>query len=259
MHRATLFVLPLVLSSQVATLPTFDAASVKQNTSPEPRSEFHTNPDGVTITNYRLQFLIPYCFRIAVYQMAGVPPWLSINKYDIIARAPHNSSEDQLRVMLQQLLADRFKLKFHREHRDVTGYALMPAKDGPKLIVERRESHEGDGRIGAGRGVARGHMITASQLAEALALYLERPVLDQTGIDGLFNFELHWTPDETQPQLGPPQAPGAPPGAPPPDQPTTWPSLFAAVQEQLGLKLIGERTSIDMFIIDHLQETPTEN
>jgi len=125
MLRAAFFVFPLVLFGQVAAPPAFEVASVRQNSSPEPQSEFHTSPSGVTITNYRLQFLIPYAFRIAVYQVAGAPTWLETNKYDIVARTPAGSSEDQLRLMLQQLLVDRFKLQFHREHKDLAGYALV--------------------------------------------------------------------------------------------------------------------------------------
>jgi uncharacterized protein (TIGR03435 family) len=245
-----------VLFSQVATAPAFEVASVKRNNSPEPRSEFHTNPDGVAITNYRLQFLIPYAYKIAVYQMAGAPQWLDSNKYDIIARAPEGSSEDQLRLMLQQLLIDRFGLKFHRERKDVSGYAVIVAKDGPKFTIEKKPSQPGkdDGRVGAGRGRAIGHMISSALFAQVLSLYLERPVLDQTGIDGLFNFELRWTPDETEPQLG-----GAPPPAGTPSADLAGPSLLAALQEQLGLRLVRQRSEIEMFVIDQLQETPTEN
>jgi uncharacterized protein (TIGR03435 family) len=257
MRRAAFFVFPLVLFSQVAAPPTFEVASVKQNNSPEPRSEFNVKPNGVTITNYRLQFLIPYAFHIPAYALAGAPAWLDSNKYDIIARAPAGSSDDQLRLMLQQLLMERFKLQFHRENKDLAGYALVLAKDGPKFTIEKQPDQPGkdDGRVGAGRGMARGHMVPASSLALTLGLYLGRPVLDQTGIDGPFNFELHWTPDETERQ------PGSPPPAaePPASNEPTGPSLFAAIQEQLGLKLNSQRTSVEMLVIDHLQEIPTEN
>jgi len=245
-----------LLFSQVATAPAFEAASVKRNNSPEGRSELHMSPDGVTITNYRLRFLIPNVYKIAFYQIAGAPQWLDSNKYDIIARAPNGSSDDQLRFMLQQLLVDRFGLKFHRELRDVPGYAVVLAKDAPKFTIEKKPDQPGrdDGRVGAGRGMATGHMVSSAVFAEVLSIYLARPVLDQTGIDGLFNFELRWTPDEMEPQLG---------GAPSPDgAPSTdpaGPSLLAALQEQLGLKLVRQRSEIDMFVIDHLQETPTEN
>jgi uncharacterized protein (TIGR03435 family) len=234
----------------------FDIASVKRNNSPDSRSEFRTNPDAVTITNYRLRFLIPYAYKIAVYQLAGAPQWLDSNKYDILARAPKGSSQDQIRLMVQQLLIDRFGLKFHRERKEISGYAVVLAKDGPKFTIEKKPDQPGkdDGRVGAGRGMARGHMISSAVFAQALSLYLERPVLDQTGIDGLFNFELRWTPNETEPQLG---GAALPVGATSTDP--SGPSLITALQEQLGLKLITQRSEIDMFVIDHLQEVPTEN
>lgn len=188
--------------------------------------------------------------------MARAPQWLDSNKYDIVARAPEGSSEDQLGLMLQQLLIDRFGLKFHRERSEVSGYAVVLAKDGPKFTIEKKPDQPGkdDGRVGAGRGLARGHMVSSALFAQVLSLYLERPVLDQTGIDGLFNFELRWTPDETEPQLGGAQSPAGAPSIDP-----AGPSLLTALQEQLGLKLVRQQSEIDMFVIDHLQETPTEN
>jgi uncharacterized protein (TIGR03435 family) len=158
--------------------------------------------------------------------------------------------------MLQQLLVDRFGLKFHREARNVTGYALVLAKDGPKFTIEKKPDQPGndDGRVGAGRGMARGHMVSTAVFAQVLSTYFKRTVLDQTGIDALFNFELQWTPDETEPQPGGAPQPG---GTSPPDP--AKPSLLTALQEQLGLKLVQQRSQIDMFVIDHLQEAPTEN
>jgi uncharacterized protein (TIGR03435 family) len=253
---AIILLLQGTLMSQVGTPPTFEVASVRPNNSLESRSEFHVTPDGVTITNYRLRFLIPYAYKIAVYQMTGAPQWLDSNKYDILARAPKDSSEDQIRLMVQQLLIDRFGLKSHRERKEVSGYAVVLSKDGPKFTIEKKPDQPGkdDGRVGAGRGMARGHMISSALFAQALSLYLERPVLDQTGIDGLFNFELRWTPDETEPQLG---GPALPAGTHSTD--LAGPSLITALQEQLGVKLVKQRSEIDMFVIDHLQEVPTEN
>jgi uncharacterized protein (TIGR03435 family) len=245
-----------VLFAQVATAPAFEVASVKRNNSTAGRSEFNVTPDGVTITNYRLRYLIPNVYNIAFYQIAGAPPWLDSNKYDIIARAPKGSSKEQLGLMMQRLLVDRFGLKFHRERKEVQGYALVLAKDGPKLTIEKKPDQPGkdDGRVGAGRGMARGHMVSSEVFAQTLSIFLERPVLDQTGIDGLFNFELRWTPDELEPQLGGAAAPGVAPAADP-----AGPSLLAALQEQLGLKLVRQRSEVEMFVIDRLQETPTEN
>jgi uncharacterized protein (TIGR03435 family) len=190
-----------------------------------------------------LRFLIPYAYEVAFYQIEGAPSWVDSHKYDIIARPPEGSSEYQVRLMLQQLLTDRFGLKFHRERKEITGYAFVLAKVGPKLSIEKKSDEPGpdDGRIGAGRGGARGHMVSSAVFAQTLSLYLERPVIDQTGIDGLCNFELHWTPDETEPLLGGvPPLPNATPSTDP-----AGPSLLTALEEQtrteVGQAEIGNR------------------
>ena len=99
----------------IASPPALEAASIRQNTGPDSRLVFKTTPNGVTIANYRLQFLIPNVYDIPVYAVSGEPAWWSSNRYDIVARAPEGTTEEQVHLMLQQLLVDRFKLKFHRE------------------------------------------------------------------------------------------------------------------------------------------------
>jgi uncharacterized protein (TIGR03435 family) len=260
LRRATLFIAPMLLFGQTTAPPKFEAASVKQNKSPEVRSDFRTAPNGVTITNYRLRFLIPYAFGVVVHQIDGAPSWVDSNKYDIFARASDGTSEDQLRLMVQRLLVDRFKLRFHRETKDLASYALTLANGGPRFTAEKKPSEVGkdDGHVGAGRGVATGHMVPSSTLAMTLGLYLGRPVFDKTGIDGVFNFELHWTPDEMQPPLG--DATPPPAGTPAPERPAEpGQSFLSAVEEQLGLKLTGQRVPVEMIVIDHLEEVPTEN
>jgi uncharacterized protein (TIGR03435 family) len=244
---------PLLLAGQSVPSPVFEAASVKQSNSQNQPSSFQTSPNGVTITSYRLQFLIPSVYNVPVYAVSGAPDWLSSNRYDIIARAPQGSSKEQLGRMLQQLLVDRFQLKFHREQKDLPVYVLLPAKDGPKVKVEKHDQPEpNDGHVGAGRGQVHAHMISSATLAEVLSLYLDKPVLDQTGIDGTFNVELTWTPDATERTPGPPQ-PDAPAGN------LQGPSLIAALQEQLGLRLAAQRSPVQMFVIDHIDPVPTEN
>jgi uncharacterized protein (TIGR03435 family) len=157
-------------------------------------------------------------------------------------------------LMIQTLLAERFKLTFHRERKELPVYALVSAKDGPKFQVEKREERDGDGKIGAGPGIVNGHMVSSSVFAQTLSLFLGRPILDQTGIDGLFNVGLKWIPDETEKQFGP-----SPPVETHSAELSAGPSLFIAIQEQLGLKLVSQRASVEMFVIDHVEQTPTEN
>jgi uncharacterized protein (TIGR03435 family) len=153
-RRAFVVFFPLLLAGQTA----FEAASIRQNKSAEPRSEFKISPNGVTITNYRLQFLIANIYGIPVYSISGAPDWLSSNKYDIVARAPEGTSEAQIKLMLRQLLVDRFKLKFHQEQKDVSGYALVIAKGGLKVQVEKHDKPAGDdGRVLGARASAWAH------------------------------------------------------------------------------------------------------
>jgi len=215
--------------SQVVPSPSFEFVSVKRNYSTAQRSEFDVNPDGlITITNYQLRFLIPYAYLIGLYQIGGAPSWLASNKYDIIARAPAGSSEYQVQLMLEQLLKDRFGLKFHNQRKEITGYAVVLANGGAKFAIETKQPGPNDGRFGAGRGGIRGHMVSSDAFAQTLSVYLERPVIDQTGIEGLFNFELHWTPNETELQPGGVQLPSATPSTDP-----AGPSLLTALEEQL--------------------------
>lgn len=234
--------------------PTFDAAPVKAS-APGMPSSFQTNPAALTARNYSLQFLIPYAYHIAVYQLSHTPQWMNSQKYDIAARAPAGSSEGQLRLMLQALLVERFKLAFHHEKKELPVYALVVAKEGFKLKAEKREKQDGDGRVGAGRGRAMGQMVSSSELAETLSLFVDRPVLDQTGIEGLFNFSLRWTPDEMEL----PSGVTSPAQTNPAEAPAEPLSIFAAIQEQLGLKLIAQRASVDMFVVDHVDQVPTKN
>ena len=145
MCRALLFAFcTVVITAQITA--TFEAASVKP-TLAGTQPSFQTDPAGLTARSYSLRFAIPYAFDIKVFQISGAPDWLDSQKYDIIARAPAGTSKDQIRLMLQQLLIERFKLTFHREKRDLTVYAVVVGKDGPKVHVEKREKQDGDGRL----------------------------------------------------------------------------------------------------------------
>jgi uncharacterized protein (TIGR03435 family) len=151
--------------------------------------------------------------------------------------------------MLQPLLEERFKLKVHRETREMPEYRLVIAKGGSKLREYRKE--DGDTRqMGTriGRGLIDAHGTEFNELVFFLRSELGRPVIDATGLTGKFDFKLEWVPDESQPNSGG--------DAPPPD--ATGASIFAAIQEQLGLKLEAMKGPVEMLVIDHV-EKPSEN
>jgi len=169
--------------------------------------------------------------------------------------------------MLQDLLADRFQLKAHRETKELPVYELLVARGGPKLKVSEDQtpadppSFTGQpvnatprGAFGFGSGVVDSRAVPLSRLTEFLRLPLGRHVVDKTGLSGLFDITLRWDPKSEQAST----TFEVSPGAPPPLRDASGPSLFTALQEQLGLRLRAARDPIDVIVIDSLQR-PTEN
>src|SRR5262249_41996432 len=155
---------------------------------------------------------------------------------------------------LQTLLTDRFKLAVHREQKLMPAYALVAGKNGPKL-------HEADAeaglRISMGpKGRQLNGKVSLARLADALSNWVDRPVLDMTGIKGIYDIDLEWTPDEGQPGA-PVLAPGGEAGRP--EVGRDGPSIFTAVQEKLGLKLEGRKSPAEIIVVDHAERAPTEN
>jgi uncharacterized protein (TIGR03435 family) len=146
------------------------------------------------------------------------------------------AQEALLNSMLQALLADRFKLAVHRETKETSGYALVVAKGGPKL-KEPTEAQSGDGSISVvSRGRLKGQKAPLSMLAEQLTRLVGRPVVDETGLEGGFDFDLEWTPEDTPTDLA------------------QVPPIFTAIQEQLGLRLEARKERTEIIVIDHVEK-----
>ena len=242
--------------SAAATAPAFDVASVKPNKSSTGRNSMDRSPGGgFSATNATLKGLIKAAYSIYDHQLIGGPGWLESERYDIVAKAPPNTPDNQLRPMLQTLLTERFKLKLHRETRQMPVYALILGKHGPKFQEVNREAKDGDGDSRKGRGHLTAQRVPISDLAEILSGELGLTVLDRTGLKGFFDLKLEWTPDESQ-LRGPGDGPDGrirtaaadPNGA----------SIFTALQEQLGLKLEKQIGPVEVLVIDHV-ERPSEN
>jgi uncharacterized protein (TIGR03435 family) len=153
--------------------------------------------------------------------------------------------------MLQKLLAERFKLAFHREKKELPVYAIVVGKNGPKLTKSASDPNGLPGLFLRGLGLLPATNANILDLAGLLqSVVLERPVVDQTGLSGRFDFELKWTPDESQFS-----GQGAKVRRDDPDAP---PDLFTAIQEQLGLQLKSTKASVDVLVIDRI-EKPSEN
>src|SRR5262249_48060089 len=154
-------------------------------------------------------------------------------------------TEEQLRQMMQALVIERFKLTFHRETKEASVYALVVGKNGHKLEEAKADDPGPQLQLRMRREVT-AKKADIGKLAGILSMALDRVVIDQTGLKGNYNFELKWTPDESQPRgLDSPDAAASDPSGP---------SLFTAVQEQLGLKLEAKKAPVDLFTIDRAEK-----
>jgi uncharacterized protein (TIGR03435 family) len=264
------------VAGTTSKVPAFEVASIKPNKSGTGMSLLRTTPVGFSASNISLKAVIQHAYGVEENQIFGAPGWLGSELFDIEAKvsssdtdALHNLNPDQRRLMLQPLLADRFQLKVHREARDLPVLVLVVAKGGPKL----HEAKPGDtypnglkgfdGGGGPGMMLMRPGQLTAqgvdlSSVAKQLSQQLGRTVQDKTELSGKYDFTLQWTPDERGgPMSAATQGGGSrSDDAPPPD--SSGPSLFTAIQEQLGLKLESRKAPVEVLVIDHVA-APSEN
>jgi uncharacterized protein (TIGR03435 family) len=235
--------LSIALSAQSTQAPSFEVASVRPAApSTQAGGRASTSGDRVSYINTTLANLLYRAYQVMFYQIDG-PSWIRTERYDVIAKAPDNTPKDQIPLMLQALLADRFKLKVHRETRELQIYALIFLKDDPKL-----EKVEGDA-IGGVDLAADGRRRFLRTSMEQLVLYLTsmsgRPVLDKTNLAGAYNFPFELSMEEVG-------------GINASANATPRPSIFTSLQE-IGLKLESRKAPIEMIVVDGGAKTPTEN
>jgi uncharacterized protein (TIGR03435 family) len=246
--------------------PAFDVISVKPDKSGVPNVSIRMTPDGFIATNITAHMLLMEGFGLNADQLSGEPAWASSAAFDVEAKvsgadvdAMKKISFDQRRSMFQQVLTDRFQLKVHHDSQQLPVYTLMLAKGGSKLKQTVTDAKGpgglsgGPGRIMIGRGSIKGEGMTVEFLISILSRQLHRTVVDKTGLTGNYDFELKWTPDEGI--GGDAGAHGGPAGD---DPSASGPTLFTALQEQLGLKLESGKGPVDVVVIDHI-EKPAEN
>jgi uncharacterized protein (TIGR03435 family) len=239
----------------------FEVASVKVNRTGNRGGsmDFSKGGERFTATNMPFGALVLVAYNITVRQLSGAPAFLS-DKYDIVAKAESPVSPDEMLRMLQALLAERFKLLVRHETREVPVYALTIAKGGAKLrLSEPPEGEHSDPRTPARAGgteTASGHLIFKNESMPDFAWALsrtagigDRVVVDNTALKGNYDFELTFE-RESAPPAG---ADGRDSAAR-----SVGPSIFSALQEQLGLKLESRKAPVEFLIIDHV-EKPTEN
>jgi uncharacterized protein (TIGR03435 family) len=228
----------------------FEVASVKPSQPGTRGGKLNTEPGRLTITNIPLRTCIKAAYHLQDYQLIGGPGWSEGERYDIVATAESPVGDDQLMIMLRRLLEERFKLAVHRETKEMPGYALVIGKSGSKL---REGALAGKGWIRNGVGSMNGEEVSMTQLAESLSGRLRQPVMDQTGIKGVFYLKLEWAPDPTLAR-NPEEAKESPAA----ESSASGASIFTALQEQLGLRLEGRKVPAEILVIDRV-EKPSVN
>ena len=263
--------------------PSFEVATVKPSASNDNRIAIMGEPGGrFRVTNATLKMVMAVAYRVRDFQILGGPAWTGTDRWNIEGKAEEGSVPqismpldptvpNPLMVMVQSLLEDRFQLKLHRETRELPVYELFTAKGGFKMKLSADQSpivppergspppmpKQGGpmprGTMGMGPGRIEANGAPIANFIQILSQQLGRPVIDKTGLKGFYDIKLQWTPEVGEAFLKPG---GTEPAQPPPD--TFGPSIFTAIQEQLGLRLESGKGPVEVFVIDSVQK-PTEN
>lgn len=291
MLRAGIWVFGCALAfGQATPSPTFEVASVKPSAPVPPSGGVYfgpprggpgtPDPGQITWTYATLRGLLMTAYDVKGYQITG-PAWLASERYDIAAKVPAGATKEQVDVMWQNLLLERFGVRLHHESKEFKVEELVVAKGGPKLKEPAQDPTAPlppgppdfkDGQLRSpglvttlsvnGHAHAFAKAQPLSKLTEMLSNTLHRPVLDKTGLTGKYDFDIEFRLDLNGLQL-----PGPPPGLPgagtaaPPGENASDPGqdLAAAVEQQLGLRLVASTAMLDVLIIDKAEKVPTDN
>jgi len=232
-----------------AVPPAFEVASVKQSAGAGGEgmrgSNVRASPGSLNMRNVTLRAAIAWAYKVTEYQVSG-PGWLESERYGIVAKASGPAAEDEMRPMLQTLLADRFKLALHRQTKEFQVYALLIGKNGPKFH-ESQTQGESNIQPQKDRMAVVVERTPLSQLVDVLTNVFRAPVLDMTGLKGKYDITIN-----VAKYIGDMQGAG---GAPP--DPLTI--IMTCIQEELGLKLESRKVPLDLLVIDRAEKLPTEN
>jgi len=236
-------------------IPSLEVATIKPSQPDRQGRAFLWRGSRFTTFNTTLMSLIGFAYDVQEKQVIGGPEWMNTEKFDIEGKpdTPGDPSTGQLRIMLKKLLADRFQLKFHEEKKELPAYVLTAGKTGPKMTKDDGNPNGLPGLFFRNLGDLNVRNATMGDFVHLMqSAVLDRPVVDQTSLTGRWDFELKWTPDDSQfggMGIRPP---------PPSDAPDAPPPLFTAIQEQLGLKLESQKAQVDAMVVDHV-EHPSPN
>jgi bla regulator protein blaR1 len=256
--RFPIFVIALTaaLAQSPVTLKEFDVVSVKPSAPDEHNSFMFQRLAGGTVrmVGVPIRMLIMQAYDVEAFQISGGPDWIRTDRWDILAKVEGvegRLTRVQENTMLQALMVDRFQLRVHSETKEMPVYALVAEKNKSKLkpptgTEQSVRSGNGSFKVTKGR---------IAVLTTMLSMGLGRVVIDKTDLNGEYDFALEWTPD---PGEGGPESIGLPPEAPRPHMETNGASIFTALQEQLGLRLVSQKGPVEMVVIDSVQR-PTAN
>jgi uncharacterized protein (TIGR03435 family) len=239
---ALTLILGIAVTSVASQMPApkraFEVASIKPSKADVSSSGINSGNGRIYGYNVTLKRCIMGAYAVGPNQIIGGPDWLDSERFEITAKAEEAVSDRILMTMLQTLLTERFKLALHREVKPTDAYVLELRNNAPKL-------EKGDGQ-GATTNNGRGHIVATNasmdRFAEILSRQMDRPVMNHTGLEGVFNLTLQWTPDGTKPVK--PEDGAAIEG----------PSVFTAVEEQLGLRLRAQKVPVEVLVIDHAEK-----
>jgi uncharacterized protein (TIGR03435 family) len=235
----------LLMAEAASAQPSFEVASVRASPGEGNRHEnIQTSPDSLSMRNVTLKSAVRWAYHVMEYQVSG-PDWMNFERYDISAKAAEPASEDELRLMLRVLLAERFKLTLHRESKELQAYVMVVAKGGIKF-----HESQGDGEPAfepdKSLTSVRFKRIPASQIIEVLSKILQAPVINNTGLTGYYDATI---------DIGKYMQ-----DRPASDSPADiLPILINGLQGELGLKLESKKVPLDLLIIDHAEKVPVEN
>jgi uncharacterized protein (TIGR03435 family) len=258
--RSFILLLLMVSASLAQTAPlSFEVTSIRPNRSGETQGAVYFQPGRFVAQNATVKMLVAYAYGLKDFQISGGPKWIDSDRFDIVGKEdetvsaarqklPWKQYREQLGLMVQAMLADRFQLRVVHQPREASILALLVAPGGPKLVGSERKGYEADFRGGRGRLAAAG--VSLAQLADALSWMPEvgsRKVVDETGIEGTFDLTLNWSWEESPDNGGPPIT----------VQPNA-PTMFTAIREQLGLRFQAKQGSLDYVVIERVEQ-PSEN
>jgi uncharacterized protein (TIGR03435 family) len=241
----------------------FEVASIRPGSPEINRVGMQFMPGGgFQGSNVTLKALITMAYDVQPQQVSGGPGWMDSERYVVNAKGPSGGAQanpEELRQLvrrrLQALLAERFGLVIQRESKEIAGYALVVAKGGPKLVESKGQANGGIRQTG--RGEVSGQGVSMDMVARVIGRSVGRTVVDKTGLTGRYDYTLRWSPQPGEGGFGGPRGPG--PGPATGDSAdSSGPTIFTALQEQLGLRLESQKVAADLIVVERA-EKPSEN